>query len=209
MPEPTAVERLVRRLIETHGPISLATLMRLANTGAAEGYYQTQQPFGADGDFVTAPDISQMFGELLGLALAQHWQMSGQPESVQVVELGPGRGVMMADVLRIWQRVAPDLFAAAHVTLIEASERLVEAQQRRLAEVCLPQGLGQNTAKANRAAIAARERVLRRPANAAVRAHNRWLARKAGELGCGTGISRCAGPGGPNSGLTSRRCVRA
>ena len=127
------VEALARRIIEAQGPISLAALMRLANAGLPESYYQAQQPFGGAGDFVTAPEISQMFGELLGLALADHWHNIGEPQAVDVTELGPGRGLLMADVLRIWQRSAPSLYRHGAVTMIEASPALAQAQAERLA----------------------------------------------------------------------------
>ncbi|MCA8929919.1 MAG: SAM-dependent methyltransferase [Alphaproteobacteria bacterium] len=126
------VEALARRVIEAQGPISLAALMRLANAGLPESYYQSQQPFGSGGDFVTAPEISQMFGELLALAIADQWQRMGAPLPVDVVELGPGRGVLMADALRTWQRAAPGFYAGLRVTMIEASPALSQAQAERL-----------------------------------------------------------------------------
>ncbi|MEH7828423.1 class I SAM-dependent methyltransferase [Gemmobacter denitrificans] len=92
------------------------------------GYYTTRTPFGAQGDFTTAPEISQMFGELLGLCLAQTWLDQGAPPGFVLAELGPGRGTLMADVLRATARV-PGFHAAARVMLVEASPRL-RAQQR-------------------------------------------------------------------------------
>ena len=128
----TPVEALARRIIEAQGPISIAALMRLANTALPESYYQAQEPFGGRGDFITAPEISQMFGEMLALALADQWQRMGAPAAVDVVELGPGRGVLMADILRTWRQAAPGLLAAASITMIEASQRLREVQRRTL-----------------------------------------------------------------------------
>lgn len=122
------VAALARRIIQAQGPISIAALMRLANTAMPDSYYQAQQPFGAAGDFVTAPEISQMFGEMLALALADQWQRMGCPPAVDLVELGPGRGVLMADILRTWRQAAPALLVGASITLIETSERL-KAQQ--------------------------------------------------------------------------------
>lgn len=92
------------------------------------GYYTTRTPFGTAGDFTTAPEISQMFGELLGLCLAQAWMDQGCPAPFTLAEIGPGRGTLMADVLRATARV-PGLHAAARVVLIEASPQL-RAQQR-------------------------------------------------------------------------------
>ncbi len=128
----TSVEALARRIIEAQGPISIAALMRLGNTALPESYYQAQEPFGGKGDFITAPEISQMFGEMLALALADQWQRMGAPDAVDVVELGPGRGVLMADMLRTWRQAAPGLLDAAAVTMVEASQRLQEVQRRSL-----------------------------------------------------------------------------
>lgn len=128
----TPVADLARRIIDAQGPISIAALMRLANTALPESYYQSQEPFGGQGDFVTGPEISQMFGEMLALALANQWQRMGAPTEVDVVELGPGRGVLMADLLRTWRQAAPGLLKAATITMIEASERLQEVQKRTL-----------------------------------------------------------------------------
>lgn len=93
------------------------------------GYYATRDPFGAGGDFVTAPEISQMFGELLGLCLAQVWLDQGRPARFLLAELGPGRGTLMADVLRATQRV-PGFRDAAEVHLVEGSAVLRAAQRR-------------------------------------------------------------------------------
>jgi NADH dehydrogenase [ubiquinone] 1 alpha subcomplex assembly factor 7 len=126
------IEALARRIIAAQGPISLAALMRLANTALPDSYYQANQPFGPAGDFVTAPEISQMFGELLALALADHWQQLGAPLPAEVVELGPGRGLLMADALRIWRQALPDFYRRIDVTMVEASSALARAQAERL-----------------------------------------------------------------------------
>ena len=100
------------------------------------GYYTTREPFGAQGDFTTAPEISQMFGELLGLCLAQAWLDQGAPAPFTLAELGPGRGTLMADLLRATRGV-PGFHAAARVTLVEASPRL-RAVQRDDARAAMP-----------------------------------------------------------------------
>ncbi len=92
------------------------------------GYYATRNPFGRAGDFVTAPEISQMFGEMLGLCLAQAWLDQSAPEAFVLAEIGPGRGTLMADMLRA-MRAVPGM-AAARVCLVEASAHL-RAEQRR------------------------------------------------------------------------------
>lgn len=121
----------IREIIAHDGPISIERYMSLALTHPTKGYYTTRDPFGAQGDFVTAPDMSQMFGELIGLWAAQVWGQIGSPASVQLVELGPGRGVLMADALRA-AKAAPEFFAAIDVQLVEASDVLAEQQAERL-----------------------------------------------------------------------------
>ncbi|ARE42169.1 hypothetical protein RGUI_4028 [Rhodovulum sp. P5] len=95
------------------------------------GYYSTRDPFGAAGDFTTAPEISQMFGELLGLWLAQVWLDQGAPARVTLAELGPGRGTLMADILRA-TKALPGFHDAAHVHLVEASPALRAVQRQTL-----------------------------------------------------------------------------
>jgi SAM-dependent MidA family methyltransferase len=101
----------------------------MARANAA--YYATHDPFA---DFTTAPEISQVFGELLGLWAAVTWRMLGSPQTVSVVEAGPGRGTLMADALRAITRAAPDLRAAITVHLIETSPRLRTEQQQRIVD---------------------------------------------------------------------------
>ncbi|MEM9170197.1 MAG: SAM-dependent methyltransferase [Pseudomonadota bacterium] len=130
-PETTELEARLLALIKANGPISLADYMADALGHPHDGYYATQSSLGADGDFTTAPEISQVFGELIGLHLVQSWIDMGEPEAFNLVELGPGRGVMMADVLRA-ARVRPGFLKAARLTLVEASGRLRHEQQKRL-----------------------------------------------------------------------------
>jgi SAM-dependent MidA family methyltransferase len=121
---------LVERIRET-GPISVADYMAECLLHPVHGYYTTRDPFGAAGDFTTAPEISQMFGELVGLALAQAWIDQGAPRPFTLAELGPGRGTLMADILRATKAV-PGFHAAARVVLVEASPALRAAQARTL-----------------------------------------------------------------------------
>lgn len=108
-------DRLARRIRET-GPISVAEFMAEANAH----YYATRDPLGAAGDFITAPEVSQVFGELIGAWCAEFWQRSGVPDPVLLVELGPGRGTLMADALRATRKV-PGFAAALRLHLIERS----------------------------------------------------------------------------------------
>lgn len=100
---------------------------------AVARYYATHEPFGARGDFTTAPEISQAFGECLGAWAAVVWETMGRPDPVLLVELGPGRGTLMADALRAVAEVAPGFRAALRVHLVEASPRLVSLQRATLA----------------------------------------------------------------------------
>lgn len=118
---------LIRRIAAT-GPLNLAEYMAECLMHPHHGYYTTRDPFGRGGDFTTAPEISQMFGELLGLCLAQSWMDQGAPASFTLAELGPGRGTLMADVLRATARI-PGFHDAANVVLVEASATL-RAHQR-------------------------------------------------------------------------------
>ncbi len=118
-------------LIEAQGPMSVAQFMTMALLDPREGYYATRDPLGAGGDFTTAPEISQMFGEMVGLWLLQAWADQGSPKNPRLVELGPGRGTLMADILRVAQ-VAPDFMADLEVVLVEASPALQEIQAEKL-----------------------------------------------------------------------------
>jgi NADH dehydrogenase [ubiquinone] 1 alpha subcomplex assembly factor 7 len=124
--------KILRESIAIDGPLPVETFMAVALGHPEFGYYMTRDPFGPSGDFVTAPEVSQMFGELVGLWAAEAWVALGSPERVSLVELGPGRGTLMADALRA-ARVAPAFFAALDVHLVETSPVLIEAQRRALA----------------------------------------------------------------------------
>jgi NADH dehydrogenase [ubiquinone] 1 alpha subcomplex assembly factor 7 len=123
--------RIARR-IAAEGPLSIAAFMAMALYDPADGYYERHLPIGADGDFTTAPEISQIFGELLGLWCALAWQAIGQPDPFALAELGPGRGVLAADLLRA-SRVVPGFREPLRLYLVEASPPLRAEQQRRLA----------------------------------------------------------------------------
>ena len=118
--------RLIAR-IRAAGPISITEYMRLCNAH----YYATRDPFGAAGDFTTAPEISQVFGELIGAWCADYWQRMGAPNPVLLVELGPGRGTLMADALRATKRV-PGFHDALQLHLVEQSPVLRQRQRENL-----------------------------------------------------------------------------
>jgi NADH dehydrogenase [ubiquinone] 1 alpha subcomplex assembly factor 7 len=117
--------------IGARGPLSVARFMELALGHPTQGYYQRQDPLGVAGDFVTAPEISQMFGEIVGLWLAQAWSDLSRPAPLRLVELGPGRATLIADVLRVSARVE-GFRAALSLHLVERSSRLRRLQAERL-----------------------------------------------------------------------------
>lgn len=120
------------RRIAAAGPLTVAEYMEAALFDPHFGYYATRDPLGARGDFVTAPEVSQVFGELLGLWCAEYWQRMGAPDPVRLVELGPGRGTLLADALRA-TRTVPDFLKAARLHLVERSRSLRAVAGRALA----------------------------------------------------------------------------
>src|SRR5438270_4613779 len=123
--------RIARR-IRREGPMSIAAYMAVALHDPDSGYYASRDPLGAAGDFVTAPEISQIFGELIGACLIDFWHRIGRPDPVILAELGPGRGTLMADLLRA-ARIVPEFGRAVRLYLVETSKLLRHEQQRRLA----------------------------------------------------------------------------
>lgn len=119
-------------LIRQEGPLGVSRYMALCLGHPRHGYYMKQDPFGADGDFTTAPEISQIFGELIGLWAASVWQAMGAPASIRLVELGPGRGTLMQDMLRA-AGALPAFREALSVHLVETSPVLRERQREALA----------------------------------------------------------------------------
>ncbi len=122
----------LREMIAAEGPISVERYMRLCLQHPRHGYYTTRESIGRGGDFITAPEVHQMFGELIGLWAAEVWMRMGAPPELRLVELGPGRGTLMADVLRA-TRIVPGFHEAVSVDLVETSPRLTEAQRETLA----------------------------------------------------------------------------
>lgn len=119
----TPLGQAIAARIAATGPITIAEFMAECLMHPQHGYYATRDPFGAAGDFTTAPEISQMFGELVGLCLAQAWIDQGRPARIALAELGPGRGTLMADALRA-TRIVPGFHDALEVHLVETSPAL-------------------------------------------------------------------------------------
>jgi NADH dehydrogenase [ubiquinone] 1 alpha subcomplex assembly factor 7 len=122
----------IKALIRQDGPISVARYMALALGHPRHGYYMTRDPLGRAGDFITSPEISQMFGEILGLWATHRWMILGSPTQISLVELGPGRGTLMADALRAIGKVMPAFAQAIEVHLVETSLVLRQAQAKAL-----------------------------------------------------------------------------
>ena len=135
--ELSPLETEIHRLIRIAGPMPISEYMRLCLTHPQHGYYIKHDPIGAGGDFITAPEISQMFGELIGVWLATVWQQMSAPENVRLIELGPGRGTMMADALRAAKKV-PAFLSAIVLHLVEVSPALRKMQEERLTPLGLP-----------------------------------------------------------------------
>ena len=122
-------------LIRLEGPMPVERYMALCLGHPTLGYYMTRDPFGAKGDFTTAPEISQMFGELIGLWAAQVWIDMGSPHGTGLVEIGPGRGTLMADALRAIHQAVPGMLGTVDVRMVETSPVLRARQQATLSGV--------------------------------------------------------------------------
>ena len=125
------VFQTLHNIITNDGPISIAKFMQLILFDQDHGYYQTQQPFGKDGDFLTSPEISQVFTEIIASYAIYKWLKLGKPKPFYITELGPGNGTLMADFLRVSQQ-KPDFYQSLVINLIEISDRLKKVQLSKL-----------------------------------------------------------------------------
>jgi SAM-dependent MidA family methyltransferase len=137
MDESSPLEAEIRRRIAAAGPMPVGEFMALCLTDPAHGYYTTRDPLGERGDFVTSPEISQMFGELIGLWMAAVWKQMGEPPNLRVIELGPGRGTMINDAMRA-AKVMPAFREAAVLDLVEISPALKAVQEKTLEQLPVP-----------------------------------------------------------------------
>ena len=128
---PTLTER-IKRMIALEGPMDIATFMALALGDPEQGYYMTRDPFGEQGDFTTAPEISQLFGEILGVWMLYQWHQAGRPAPFHLAELGPGRGTLMQDMVRAISQ-DPQAREALILHMVETSPVLIKAQKQKLA----------------------------------------------------------------------------
>ena len=134
---PVNLTEKLRQRIARMGPLSVADFMDAALLDEEFGYYRTADPLGAQGDFITAPEVSQVFGELIGLWCVEVWRSMGAPSPFNLVELGPGRGTLMADALRA-ARLVPSFVEAAKVQLVEVSPGLRKQQKTALQDCGAP-----------------------------------------------------------------------
>jgi NADH dehydrogenase [ubiquinone] 1 alpha subcomplex assembly factor 7 len=129
--EDSPLQSEIKKLIKSSGPMPVWRYMELCLMHPQHGYYISRDPLGREGDFTTAPEVSQMFGELLGLWAASVWKAMGSPSLLRLVELGPGRGTMMADALRAL-RVLPPLYQMLNIHLVEINPVLRDKQKATL-----------------------------------------------------------------------------
>jgi NADH dehydrogenase [ubiquinone] 1 alpha subcomplex assembly factor 7 len=129
----TPLEKIITELIEIEGPMPIDRYMALCLGHPTLGYYMSRDPFGASGDFTTAPEISQLFGEMIGVWCVNTWMSLGQPSPFALVELGPGRGTLMADLLRV-AKASPEFSAAVEIHMVEMSPVLQAMQREKLGD---------------------------------------------------------------------------
>ena len=123
----------IKAIIAAQGPISVTDYFALCLADPDHGYYRTRDPFGRGGDFITAPEVSQLFGEMIGIFLVHAWEKHLRPRrDVRIAEIGPGRGTMMSDILRVVRKLAPELYDAATIHLVETSPTLRDIQRKTL-----------------------------------------------------------------------------
>jgi NADH dehydrogenase [ubiquinone] 1 alpha subcomplex assembly factor 7 len=181
MAEVMPLEIEIRRRIAAAGPMPVREYMALCLTDHAHGYYTTRDPLGARGDFITAPEISQMFGELIGLWMAAVWKQMNEPANLRIIELGPGRGTMMSDALRA-TKVMPAFRAAVVLHLIEISPALQAQQERTFEQLPVPMFWHPTLmdVPAGPAIIVANEFFDALPVNQAVKSDRGWHERRIG-----------------------------
>jgi len=173
------LEADIRRRITAAGPMPVGEYMAICLGDPEYGYYRTREALGAGGDFITSPEISQMFGELIGLWTAAIWMRMDQPKRINVIELGPGRGTLMNDALRA-VKVLPNFRAAIELHLVEISPALQQQQQQLLEEQKVPATWHASLADVPEgpAIIVANEFFDALPVNQAVKEEDGWHERR-------------------------------
>lgn len=130
----TPLKRRILEIVAATGPMNVAEYMMLCLSDPRHGYYATREPFGRKGDFTTAPEVSQMFGELIAVWLYSAWAALGRPAEPVLAEIGPGRGTLMKDVIRTLSRLDGKLAGSARIRMIETSARLAAVQKQTLGD---------------------------------------------------------------------------
>ncbi len=122
----------IKNQIEKNGPISISNFMKHALQTAESGYYTGNKPvFGRNGDFITAPEISQLFGEIIGIWCVNTWKLNGSPKKFNLVELGPGKGTLMKDLLRATKNT-PGFHEAMSICLVELNSAFRSTQKNNI-----------------------------------------------------------------------------
>ncbi len=127
------IDSNIREIILQNGYITVDEMMRKVLSSEPTSYYQSQNNLGSEGDFTTSPEISQLFGEIIGLWCTQQWQNLGSPPRINLVELGAGRGLLMRDILRV-ARLVPEFYKALQIELVEINPHFIKHQQDNLAQ---------------------------------------------------------------------------
>ncbi|WP_153768067.1 class I SAM-dependent methyltransferase [Labrenzia sp. CE80] len=195
----------IKQRIAAQGPMTVADYMATCLGDPQSGYYTTRQVFGREGDFTTAPEVSQMFGELIGAFCLQAWERMGSPKSFQLVELGPGRGTLMSDLLRT-AALRPAFIKAAELTFVEMSPKLRKQQEKKLAESGLQPRFAErpDQIESGPLIVVANEFFDALPIHQFVKTASGWLERLVGlddaaNLGFGLGAARLADQDLPTS----------
>ena len=123
----TALKKKIEKIITEQGPISISDFMKLALTDKKSGYYRKKMPLGSKGDFITSPDISQIFGEIIGVWILDLWIKLGKPKETQIVDLGGGRGTLLSDIKRVLSnKISSYIFIDINVELIKLQKKAVK-----------------------------------------------------------------------------------
>lgn len=190
----TELAELIAHRIRATGPLTIAEFMVEALQHPRLGYYATRDPLGAKGDFITAPEISQTFGELIGLWCADTWTRIGRPIPVLAVELGPGRGTLMADALRA-AAVTPDFRQALRLHMVETSPALRNLQAQALAAASPTWHDGLETVPEGPILLIANEFLDALPIRQFERGDDGWHERRVGLTGDGSTLAFLSDPG--------------
>jgi SAM-dependent MidA family methyltransferase len=205
----TPLEDEIRRRIAAAGPMPVGQYMSLCLTDPQHGYYVTRDPLGRSGDFTTAPEVSQMFGELIGLWIVSVWQQMGSPDNIRIVELGPGRGTMMNDAMRA-AKVVPAFVKAAVLHFVEISPALQAIQEQTVSAIEAPKTWHTSIAgvPAGPAIFVANEFFDALPINQAIKIGDAWHRRSVGIASDGAIVYRAEPDPMPHFASTLPAAVR-